>query len=72
MDGRPPSQVQRHHPPVSPAVLVDMARMQWALEKLVQAVNVDAAWESPDATQLDAISFGEWLDRKKRYPTLAR
>lgn len=56
-------------PPVSPVVMVDMARMQWALEKLARGVNVDAAWESADATQLDAISFGEWLDRKKALPS---
>ncbi|MDG5486046.1 flavin monoamine oxidase family protein [Mycolicibacterium gadium] len=56
-------------PAVSPAVLVDMARMQRSLEKLVRTVDVDAAWESPDATQLDAISFGEWLDRKRALPS---
>lgn len=55
-------------PAVSPAVLVDMARMQLALKKLVRTINVDAAWESPDATQLDAISFGDWLDRKRALP----
>ena len=56
-------------PAVSPAALVDMARMQRALEKLVRTVNVDAAWESPDATHLDATSFGEWLDHKRALPS---
>jgi monoamine oxidase len=51
-------------PKVSPAALVDMARVQTALEKLVATIDVDAAWESPEASRLDAISFGEWLDRK--------
>ncbi|MBO9704627.1 MAG: flavin monoamine oxidase family protein [Arthrobacter sp.] len=55
-------------PPVSPIVMVDMARMQLALDKLLQTVNVDAAWESPDATELDSLSFGEWLDRKQALP----
>jgi monoamine oxidase len=51
-------------PTVSPAALVDMARIQMALNKLVATINVDAAWESPQASQLDQISFGEWLDLK--------
>ena len=51
-------------PKVSPVALADMARVQAALEKLVATIDVDAAWESPAAPQLDAISFGEWLDQK--------
>ncbi|MFD5248220.1 flavin monoamine oxidase family protein [Amycolatopsis sp. NPDC058340] len=51
-------------PTVSPAALVDMARVQLALNKLVASIDVDAAWDSPEAGRLDAISFGEWLDRK--------
>ena len=56
-------------PPVSPAGVVDMARVQMALEKLVRTVDVDAAWESPDAAKLDSISFGEWLDSKRALPS---
>jgi monoamine oxidase len=56
-------------PPVSPVGVVDMARVQMALEKLVSTIDVDAAWESPNAAQLDAISFGEWLDRKRAQPS---
>ncbi|GAB4009974.1 flavin monoamine oxidase family protein [Nocardioides ultimimeridianus] len=52
-------------PPVSPAGLVDMARVQMALEKLVATIDPDAPWASPDAESLDAISFGEWLDHKR-------
>ncbi|UGT55948.1 flavin monoamine oxidase family protein [Nocardia asteroides] len=55
-------------PTVSPVALVDMARMRMALEKLVRTIDVDAAWQSPRAAQLDAISFGEWLDRKRALP----
>ncbi|WP_409182393.1 flavin monoamine oxidase family protein [Amycolatopsis sp. VS8301801F10] len=51
-------------PPVSPAALVDMARVQQALNKLVASIDAEAAWNSPQAGELDAISFGEWLDRK--------
>ncbi|WP_409466146.1 flavin monoamine oxidase family protein [Amycolatopsis sp. GA6-003] len=51
-------------PPVSPAALVDMARVQQALNKLVASIDAEAAWNSPQAGEFDAISFGEWLDRK--------
>jgi monoamine oxidase len=56
-------------PKVSPAALVDMARIQMALNKLVSTIDVEAAWESPDAIRLDAISFGEWLDQKHALPS---
>ncbi|WP_238782960.1 flavin monoamine oxidase family protein [Streptomyces monomycini] len=56
-------------PKVSPTVLMDMARMQMAVNKLVATIDVDAAWESPGADRLDAISFGEWLDRKHALPS---
>ncbi|WP_375001423.1 flavin monoamine oxidase family protein [Aeromicrobium sp. CTD01-1L150] len=56
-------------PKMSPVALADMARMQMALEKLTSTVDVDTAWESPGADQLDAISFGEWLDRKHALST---
>ncbi|MBD0692076.1 flavin monoamine oxidase family protein [Streptomyces sp. CBMA123] len=56
-------------PKVSPAALVDMARIQTAVNKLVASVYVNAAWESPEAGRLDAVSFGEWLDRKNALPS---
>lgn len=56
-------------PKVSPAALVDIARTQMALEKLVSTIDVDAAWESPNAARFDAISFGEWLDNKHALPS---
>ncbi|MFJ9823284.1 flavin monoamine oxidase family protein [Streptomyces sp. NPDC101160] len=56
-------------PKVSAAALVDMARMQMAVDKLVATVDVNAAWETPGAGRLDAISFGEWLDRKNALPS---
>ena len=56
-------------PKVSPATLVDMARMQTAVNKLVATIDVNAPWETPGAGRLDAISFGEWLDRKNALPS---
>ncbi|MER6973704.1 flavin monoamine oxidase family protein [Nocardioides sp. NPDC000445] len=56
-------------PSISPAALVDMARVQMALEKLLSTIDVDAAWTSPVAAQLDRISFGEWLDQKRALPS---
>ncbi|MEU2073392.1 flavin monoamine oxidase family protein [Streptomyces sp. NPDC013489] len=56
-------------PKVSPAALVDMARMQAAVNKLIATVDVSAPWETPEAGRLDALSFGEWLDRKKALPS---
>lgn len=44
--------------------LIDMARTQRALNRLVDAIDVDAPWHSPQADQLDAISFEEWLDQR--------
>ncbi|MGX1134847.1 monoamine oxidase [Streptomyces glaucescens] len=56
-------------PKVSAAALVDMARMQMAVNKLVATIDVNAAWETPGAGRLDAVSFGEWLDRKNALPS---
>ncbi|MEV4143576.1 flavin monoamine oxidase family protein [Amycolatopsis sp. NPDC049691] len=55
-------------PKVSPAALVDLTRVQLALNKLVATIDVEAAWKSPRAGEFDAISFGEWLDRKNAQP----
>lgn len=52
-------------PPVSLAGVADMARIQMALEQLLSTIDVSAAWRSPDAAELDSISFGEWLDSKR-------
>ncbi|WP_031068167.1 flavin monoamine oxidase family protein [Streptomyces sp. NRRL WC-3742] len=56
-------------PKVSPATLVDMARVQTAVNKLVATIDVSAPWETPGAGRLDAVSFGEWLDRKNALPS---
>lgn len=56
-------------PPVSPAGVIDMARIQRSLEKLLATIEVEAAWLSPNAGDLDGVSFGEWLDRKYAMPS---
>ncbi|MEV8147442.1 flavin monoamine oxidase family protein [Arthrobacter sp. NPDC080073] len=52
-------------PPVSPFAVVNMARVQMALEKLVGTIDAEAAWKSPNAEELDAISFGQWLGQQR-------
>ncbi|MGW4393718.1 flavin monoamine oxidase family protein [Amycolatopsis nivea] len=55
-------------PEISPEAVEDMGRVQGILHELLSAVDVEAAWHSPDADRLDAISFGEWLDRNDAQP----
>ncbi len=55
-------------PKVSAAALVDIARLQMAVDKLLATIDVNAPWKTPGADRLDAISFGEWLDRKMALP----
>lgn len=52
-------------PTVDPVDLEDLVRVQTEMVKLLETIDVDAAWKSPDAGRLDAISFGEWLDRQQ-------
>jgi len=56
-------------PRLSPAALVNMGRIQLALDKLATTIDVDAPWTSPRAAELDAISLEEWLDRKRARTT---
>ncbi|GGO86158.1 putative flavin-containing monoamine oxidase AofH [Nocardioides phosphati] len=56
-------------PKLSPATLVNMGRIQLALDKLASTINPDAPWASPRAAEFDAISFEEWLDRKRARAT---
>ncbi|QYJ03511.1 flavin monoamine oxidase family protein [Nocardioides panacisoli] len=52
-------------PKLSPVALVNMARVQMALDKLAATIDVDTPWESPRAAEFDAVSLDEWLDRKR-------
>jgi monoamine oxidase len=59
-------------PKLSPAALVNMGRIQFALDKLAKTIDVDAPWKTPRAEELDSISLEEWLDRKRaRWTTRA-
>lgn len=51
-------------PKLSPAALVNMGRIQLALDKLAKTIDLDAPSSTPGAEELDAITFEEWLDRK--------
>jgi monoamine oxidase len=58
-------------PPLSPLALADLFQAQRSLDKLVETVELDAPWTTPDAAELDAISFASWLD-KRLHTTQAR
>ncbi|MFV8167217.1 flavin monoamine oxidase family protein [Mycobacterium sp. 134] len=52
-------------PTVGPVDVEDLGRIQLALNTLLETIEVDAVWKSPDAGKLDAMSFGEWLDQQR-------
>ncbi|MEJ6555056.1 FAD-dependent oxidoreductase [Microbacterium esteraromaticum] len=52
-------------PPVSPLAVINMARVQMALEKLVATIDMDSPSASPDAAELDSITFGYWLGQQR-------
>ncbi|MFJ3660059.1 flavin monoamine oxidase family protein [Streptomyces sp. NPDC090119] len=52
-------------PMVEPVDLEDLGRVQVEMDKLLETIDVDAAWNSPNAGELDSISFGEWLDQQQ-------
>ncbi|MEJ6555085.1 flavin monoamine oxidase family protein [Microbacterium esteraromaticum] len=41
----------------------DVGRVLEEFSALVETIDVDAAWNSPRSRELDAISFGAWLDK---------
>lgn len=55
-------------PEISTEAVEDMGRVQGILHELLSTVDVEAAWDSPEADRLDAISFGEWLDQNDAQP----
>lgn len=52
-------------PMVDPVDLEDLGRIQGEMTNLLETIDVNAAWNSPNAGELDAISFGEWLDQQQ-------
>ena len=53
-------------PPLGPLALADLFQAQRALDKLVDTVDLDTPWATPDAAALDAATFSSWLDRRVR------
>lgn len=56
-------------PLVGPVDVEDLGRIQIELNRALETIDVDAAWNSPDAATLDATSFGEWLDQHQATPS---
>ncbi|MGP4049617.1 flavin monoamine oxidase family protein [Streptomyces sp. 2A115] len=52
-------------PPVSPITLLDMGRVKYALDRLTSTVDLETPWKTPNAHALDAMTFGDWLRRKR-------
>jgi monoamine oxidase len=61
MDGR--VRRFRRSPTASPAVVVDLQRLQRHLDRAAQAVPLGAPWLAPDAEDLDGQTFERWLRR---------
>ncbi len=51
-------------PPLSPLALADLFQAVRTLDKLVDSIDLDAPWDSPDAAALDATTFAAWLGRR--------
>lgn len=46
--------------------LADLGLGRWRLDRLCRRIDPGAPWETPDAAELDRISFGEWIEEKAR------
>jgi monoamine oxidase len=65
MDGR----LRRYRgtiPKLSPIVLADLGLARMRLGRVVRKVDPAAPWEAKGAAELDAITFGEWIERHTR------
>ncbi|RDI41349.1 flavin monoamine oxidase family protein [Nocardia mexicana] len=49
----------------APWVMADIARVMSALQKRADDLPLESPWTHPSATRFDAMSFGEWLRRKR-------
>ena len=52
-------------PPVGTVNLLDIARIQKALEKLSRRIPEGRPWDAPDAASLDAQTVGSWLRERR-------
>jgi monoamine oxidase len=57
---------------LAPWVMLDLARVMSALQKLADALPMSQPWTHPRAAELDAISLGEWLTSKVALPNTRR
>ncbi len=66
LDG--PHSVPKHYRapalPLSLGGLVDLNTMMQEMDHLVQTINVEAPWLSPDARALDTQSVGSWIEQQ--------
>jgi monoamine oxidase len=63
----PGAKVKRYSgdtPPLSPLALADLFQAQRRLDQLIETIDVEAPWNTPDAPALDAVTFASWLDRR--------
>ncbi|WP_338118262.1 flavin monoamine oxidase family protein [Streptomyces coryli] len=56
-------------PPIDEAGLTELATMIGTLDAMAATIPVDAPWTHPDAAQLDAITFEQWLQDKITTPS---
>lgn len=47
----------------------DVGRIQEKFAAIVDAIDVEAVWDTPGATELDAISFEQWLNQHQAAPS---
>ncbi|WP_445170544.1 flavin monoamine oxidase family protein [Mycolicibacterium sp. Dal123E01] len=48
-------------PRLSLLQLLDIARIQWQVDRLARTVDIRQPWASPKAKQLDSMTLGRWL-----------
>lgn len=47
----------------------DLVRVQEKFAEILDAVDVEAVWDTPNASALDAMSFEEWLNQQQAGPS---
>lgn len=47
----------------------DVGRVVGTFAELVESVDVEAVWDTPDAAKLDAVSLQQWLDQMEAAPS---
>src|SRR5579862_8476821 len=52
-------------PRISPLAVVQIAALQWRIDRMARTVPVEAPWTAPRAEQWDAEPLGRWLARHR-------